>query len=50
MWYVIGAVAGFLAVVLSRALFFRPLPSPRDDLPVSDFDADAAVTALAELV
>ena len=50
MWYVIGLIAGFLAVLVVRALLFRPLPQRQiSEEPVS-FDKDAAVTALQKLV
>ena len=45
-----GAVLLFLAVVLVRALRFKPLPEPMtDDAPVS-FDEDRAAACLASLV
>jgi len=50
MWYVIGFLAAFLAVLIVRALLFRPHPQR----PVSNsevtFDKDAAVSALQKLV
>ena len=50
MWYVLGAIAGFLAVLVVRALLFRPHPQRKiNEAPVS-FDADSAVTALQKLV
>ena len=50
MWYVIGLIAGFLTVLVVRALLFRPLPQRQiSNEPVS-FDKDAAVTALQKLV
>ena len=50
MWYVIGLIAGFLTVLIVRALLFRPLPQRQiSEEPVS-FDKDAAVTALQKLV
>ena len=50
MWYVIGLIAGFLTVLIVRALLFRPLPQRQlSDEPVS-FDKDAAITALQKLV
>ncbi len=50
MWYLIGLIAGFLAVLIVRALLFRPKPQrPIDGQPV-EFDKDAAVTALQKLV
>ena len=50
MWYVVGLIAGFLTVLIVRALLFRPLPQRQiSDEPVS-FDQTAAVTALQKLV
>ena len=50
MWYVVGLIAGFLTVLIVRALLFRPLPQRQiSDKPVS-FDQDAAITALQKLV
>ncbi len=50
MWYIVGLIAGFLAVLIVRALLFRPLPQRQiSEEPVS-FDKDAAVTALQKLV
>ena len=49
-WIILGAIAGFLAVILVRAALFTPKPAPKSDLPVSDFDADEALTALQKLV
>ena len=50
MWYVVGLAAGFLAVLVLRALLFNPKPQRKiDDTPVT-FDADAAVSNLQKLV
>ena len=50
MWYIIGAIAGFLAVILFRAATFKPKkPVSTTDKPV-EFDREAAVHALSELV
>ncbi len=50
MWYVLGLVAAFFAVLIIRALLFNPKPQrPIDGQPV-EFDKDAAVTALQKLV
>lgn len=50
MWYIIGAIFGFLSVILFRAATFKPKkPIAINNKPV-DFDRDAAVHALAELV
>ena len=45
-----GALAAFLAVVLVRTLRFTPKPQPPLDPQTLDFDKDAAVDALAQLV
>ena len=50
MWYVVGLIAGFLTVLIVRALLFRPLPQRQiNDEPVQ-FNKAAAVTALQKLV
>ena len=50
MWYVVGFAAGFLTVLVLRALLFNPRPQRKiDDTPVT-FDADAAVSNLQKLV
>ena len=50
MWYIIGAIAGFLAVILFRAATFKPKkPIPTTDKQV-DFDHEKAIHALGELV
>ena len=50
MWYVLGFLAGFLTVLIVRALLFKPYPQrPISDAP-AEFDADGAVNALQKLV
>ncbi len=49
--YIIGGIAAlFLAVVLIRTLAFKPKPQPAISDEEVDFDRDAAVSALAQLV
>ena len=49
-WIILGAVLLFLAVLVVRALMFKPRPArPVDETPVS-FDTDGAVSALQKLV
>lgn len=43
-------VLAFLAVIVIRALLFRPKEQPAQDFEEIEFDADAAINALAELV
>ena len=50
MWYVIGVLAVFLAVLVIRALLFKPLPQREVDSSPVAYDKDAAVTALQKLV
>jgi len=50
MWYVLGLVAAFLAVLIIRALLFNPKPQRSIDGQPVEFDKDAAVTALQKLV
>ena len=45
-WIILGAVVLFLAVLVIRALAFRPKPQPAADETEVTFDKDAAVTAL----
>ena len=45
-----GVIAAFLAVVLVRALTFRPKKQKPLDMTPVDFDKDAAVSALQKLV
>ena len=49
-WIILGAVVLFLAVLVIRALAFRPKPQPAADETEVAFDKDAAVTALQKLV
>ena len=49
-WIILGAVVLFLAVLVIRALAFRPKPQPAADETEVTFDKDAAVTALQKLV
>lgn len=49
-WIILGAIGAFLAVILVRAALFQPKPAPKSDLPVSEFDTDEALGALAQLV
>ena len=49
--YIIGGVLGlFLAVILVRALLFRPKKQPEVKPEPVIFDGDKAVDALAQLV
>ena len=49
-YLILAVIAVFLAVVLVRTLRFRPYPQPKvDDTPV-EFDKDASVDALRQLV
>ena len=50
LWCVLGALALFVAVLLIRAAMFRPKAQPPADETPVDFDKDAAIGALAELV
>ena len=50
MWYVIGLIAGFLTVLIVRALLFRPLPQRQLSHEPVSFDKEAAITALQKLV
>ena len=49
-WIILGAVVLFLAVLVIRALAFRPKPQPAAVETEVAFDKDAAVTALQKLV
>ena len=46
----LGLVLVFLAVLVLRALMFNPKPQPQLDAEPIDFDKDAAVSALQQLV
>ena len=50
MYYLLGFIAGILAVILVRALTFKPRVLPKEAPPAVDFDKDAAVDALQQLV
>ena len=50
IWYLLGAVAAFLAVLVIRTLTFRPRKERQLDTTPVTFDKDAAVTALQKLV
>ena len=47
---ILGLVLVFLAVLVLRALMFNPKPQPQLDAEPIDFDKDAAVSALQQLV
>ena len=49
-WIVLGIVAAFLAVLVVRALCFKPKAQRKLDESPVDFDRDSAVTALQKLV
>jgi len=49
-WIVLGIVAAFLAVLVIRALCFKPKAQRKIDESSADFDRDSAVTALQKLV
>lgn len=50
MWYIIGAIAGLIAVILFRAATFQPKKPIATTDRVVDFDREAAIHALGELV
>ena len=47
---ILGIILVFLAVLVVRALLFKPLPQPQLEADPIDFDKDAAVSALQKLV
>ena len=47
---ILGIVLVFLAVLVIRALMFQPIPQPKLDAAPIDFDKDAAVSNLQQLV
>ena len=49
-WIILAAIVVFLAVILIRAAMFKPLDDGKKEFEDVDFDRDAAVSALAELV
>ena len=50
LYAILGAIALLLLVILVRALAFQPKPQPEKDEETIAFDADAAVSALQQLV
>ena len=50
VWILIGFVAGFITVLVVRALQFRPAKSSQKPVDEVVFDGDKAVDALAQLV
>ena len=49
-WIILAAIVVFLAVILIRAAQFKPQDEGKEEFEAVDFDKDAAVSALAELV
>ncbi len=49
-WIILAAIVAFLAVILIRAAMFKPKDSGKNEYEPVEFDRDAAVSALAELV
>ena len=47
---ILGIILVFLAVLVVRALLFKPLPQPQLEADPIDFDKDAAVSSLQKLV
>ena len=47
---ILGVVVLFLAVLVIRALMFKPIPQPKLEADIIDFDKDSAVSALQQLV
>ena len=47
---ILGVVVLFLAVLVIRALMFKPIPQPKLEADTIDFDKDSAVSALQQLV
>ena len=50
LWIVVAIIALFVAVLLIRAAMFRPAPQTDEAVEPVDFDREAAIDALAELV
>ena len=50
MWYVLGVLALFIAVLVVRALAFRPKAQRPVNEQAVEFDRDGAVLALQKLV
>ena len=49
-YIILGIVALFLAVVLIRTALFKPKPQPQVSQEPIEFDREAAINALAELL
>lgn len=49
-WIILAAIVVFLAVILIRAAMFKPKDNVKTEYEPVEFDRDAAVNALAELV
>ena len=50
LWILLGLLAAFLAVIIGRAIAFKPEEDGRGEYEEVEFDGDAAVAALQELV
>ena len=50
MWMIIGFFAGFLAVILARTAMFRPKAETKPEINNWEFDGDAAVDHLAQMI
>ena len=50
MWFLIGAVVGFLLIILVRGLLFRPQNAKEVISEEISFDSDKAVNSLCEMV
>lgn len=50
LWIVLGLVALFLAVILIRALLFKPLPEPKVEAALPEFDRQKAIDDLQAMV
>ena len=50
VYVLLGLLAAFLAVILIRAALFRPRRQPETAAEAVEFDQDAPVEALAELI
>ena len=50
LWILLAVLAAFVAVIVIRTLRFTPKPQPELDTESCDFDREAAVDALAQLV
>ena len=49
-WIILFAVAALLAIILVRTALFRPKEEPKKTVEEISFDAEAAISALGELV